>query len=113
MREKVFARDGGVCAICQRDTIHQQHRYHLKTIQERARLRDAGADPDGTVLEAWQRAYLTQRQIPWTRRDKMWFDCDHIVPLLANGVRSLSNLQTTCVKCHKAKTKADRKRKKQ
>ena len=37
------------------------------------------------------------------------WECHHIVPVASGGSHSLDNLQTLCVPCHKAKTRAMRK----
>ena len=80
LREKVFERDRGVCAICRMNCLAEYRRIK--------RLR--GAAKAKVILE-WN---LRGRRSLW--------DADHIVPVVEGGGEcDLSNMRTLCLKCHK------------
>lgn len=83
LRERVFERDRGVCAVCQTDCTALLH--HLKRLRGPARKR---------ALADWN---LRGRKTLW--------DADHIVPVIEGGGEcDLSNMRTLCLKCHRAHT---------
>jgi 5-methylcytosine-specific restriction endonuclease McrA len=96
MRQRVFQRDNGICALCGID-----------------------AAVLGAVLRAeWNRVkYATtakaQRERADFRRRYRWFfgrrscwDADHIVPVAEGGGEcTLENIRTLCVPCHQRVTK--------
>jgi 5-methylcytosine-specific restriction protein A len=85
LRDRVFARDRGVCALCAVDTVRAWN--HLRRQRGAARQR---------ALTAWGLRGLTRRSL---------WDADHILPVaLGGGECDLSNLRTLCVKCHRAVT---------
>ncbi len=91
VREKVFERDKGICAVCRVDC--EAAWRHLKRQRGAARLRI---------------------QIEWglkrAPRKSLW-DADHIVPVVEGGGEcDLANLRTLCLKCHRAATAELRKR---
>lgn len=87
LREQVFARDRGVCALCGLDT--EALRKDKRKLDYKAR-----------------RAFETE----WGGRKSMW-DADHIVPVAEGGGEcDLSNMRTLCLRCHRAETAALRKR---
>ncbi len=87
VREKVLARDKGVCAICLTDCLAEW--IHIK------RLRGTGR---AKALADWG-VKLHSRQSLW--------DADHIVPVVEGGGEcDLSNLRTLCLKCHRTVTAA-------
>ncbi len=87
VREKVFERDRGVCALCGLDTVAEA--AHLKRLRGAARLaryRDWGLTPGA--------------------RRTLW-DADHILPVSEGGGEcDLDNLRTLCLKCHREVTAA-------
>ena len=91
LRDQVFQRDRGVCALCQRNTIHAFSELKRSRGAKRARL-----------LESWG--------LSRTRRKSLW-DADHIVPVDEGGGEcDLNNLRTLCLICHRRETSALRAR---
>jgi hypothetical protein len=91
LRDKVFERDQGVCALCGTDCM--AHWHHIKRQRGAARTR---------LLAAWG--------VKPKSRQSLW-DADHIVPVVEGGGEcDLSNLRTLCLKCHRTATAALRKR---
>lgn len=87
LREQVFSRDRGVCALCRLDT---------DTLRKEKRKLD----------------YASRRQFEkeWGTRRNLW-DADHIVPVIEGGGEcDLSNIRTLCLKCHRAATAQLRRR---
>jgi 5-methylcytosine-specific restriction enzyme A len=83
LRERVFERDRGICAICRVDCLSEARR--LKRLRGAARLR-AEAD--------WKN----------NGRKSLW-DADHIVPVAEGGGEcDLANMRTLCLKCHRVHT---------
>jgi 5-methylcytosine-specific restriction enzyme A len=91
LREQVFARDGGVCAVC---GIHTEAlRKEFRKLDYRSRRQ---------FLKEWK------LQEGWRR--SLW-DADHIVPVAEGGGEcDLSNMRTLCLKCHRAATRELRRR---
>jgi 5-methylcytosine-specific restriction protein A len=84
LRERVFARDKGICAICGVDC--QAALLHLKKARGVARLK---------VQAAWGVS---------GKRKSLW-DADHITPVVEGGGEcDLSNMRTLCLRCHRAQT---------
>ena len=85
LREKVFERDRGVCALCGVDT-ERAWRW-IRRLRGRARLK---------ALAAWG---LRPRA-----RSSLW-DADHIVPVIEGGGEcDLANIRTLCLRCHREAT---------
>jgi 5-methylcytosine-specific restriction protein A len=85
LRERVFARDKGLCAACKLDTEAEWRR-----IKRLPAARRAG------VLRDWGLKNL--------RRSSLW-DADHIAPVAEGGGEcDLSNLRTLCLRCHRKAT---------
>jgi 5-methylcytosine-specific restriction endonuclease McrA len=81
LREQVFARDRGVCAVCGIDTVVLRN--------------------DKRKLD-----YAARRRFEkeWGTRKHLW-DADHIVPVVEGGGEcDLSNMRTLCLKCHREAT---------
>ena len=77
LREQVFRRDRGVCALCGLDA---------ETLRKDKRKLDYAA----------RRVFERE----WGRRRTLW-DADHILPVAEGGGEcDLSNLRTLCLKCH-------------
>jgi ketosteroid isomerase-like protein/5-methylcytosine-specific restriction endonuclease McrA len=89
LRDQVFLRDKGVCAMCGVDT---------EALRKNKRKLD----------------YAARRQFEkeWGSRRNLW-DADHIVPVVEGGGEcDLANMRTLCVKCHRQATAALRERRK-
>jgi 5-methylcytosine-specific restriction enzyme A len=83
LRDRVFERDRGICALCGADCVAALR--HIKKLRGAARAR-ASAE--------WN---LRGRKSLW--------DADHILPVAQGGGEcDLSNLRTLCLKCHRART---------
>ena len=86
VRERVFARDGGVCAECAADTV----RIFAALKRARGKERAAG-------LRFYGMKTMASRRSLW--------DADHIVPVAEGGGQcDLDNLRTLCVACHREAT---------
>lgn len=91
LREKVLARDKGVCSACGMDTT--------------ALVRDMKK-----LDYAARRLFLREWGLKEGSRKSLW-DADHIVPVAEGGGQcDLSNMRTLCLKCHRAATAALRQR---
>ena len=89
LRQQVFARDRGVCALC-------------------------GVDTEALRKDKRKLDYAARRQFEkeWGGRKNLW-DADHIVPVVEGGGEcDLSNMRTLCLKCHREVTAALLRRKK-
>ena len=81
LRDAVFARDHGVCAICGIDTV----------VLRRDKLK-----LDYAARKKFERE--------WSTRKHLW-DADHIIPVCKGGGEcDLSNMRTLCLKCHRVVT---------
>jgi 5-methylcytosine-specific restriction endonuclease McrA len=86
LRDQVFARDGGRCAVCNIDTIAAWNA--LKRARGAARV--AG-------LRLYGLKSITARRTLW--------DADHIRPVAEGGGQcDLDNLRTLCLLCHREVT---------
>src|SRR3984957_16598369 len=91
LREKVLARDHGVCAKCGVDTISLR--------------RDMGK-----LEYPARRQFLKLWKLREGYRKSLW-DADHIVPVAEGGGQcDLSNMRTLCLLCHGEATAALRQR---
>jgi 5-methylcytosine-specific restriction enzyme A len=91
LRDRVLARDRGVCAVCR-----------VNTLSAWIRIRKARGDRRILALREWG---LTRQS-----RSSLW-DADHIVPVVEGGGEcDLSNIRTLCLKCHRDVTAELRKR---
>jgi 5-methylcytosine-specific restriction endonuclease McrA len=91
LREKVFARDKGVCAQCGVNT--QTLRADMRKLDYAAR-----------------RQFLKKWRIREGSGKSLW-DADHIVPVAEGGGQcDLSNMRTLCLLCHREATAALRAR---
>ncbi len=95
VRQQVYQRDKGVCAICGVDT-----REVAKAIEElhRTVLESYGYTRYGSVWATWYAG------LGIDRRGSLW-DADHIVPVVEGGGGcGLENYRTLCVWCHRRET---------
>ena len=91
VREQVFKRDRGVCALCGEDTMARSR--SLRRLPWRARRRRC-----------------QELGIPYNRLRSPW-DADHIVPVVEGGGQcSLENFRTLCIPCHQRVTSELRQR---
>jgi len=91
LREQVFARDRGVCALCGLDT--EALRKRLRKLDYRAR-----------------RQFLKEWHLKEGWRRSLW-DADHLVPVAEGGGEcALDNMRTLCLKCHRRATAELRRR---
>ncbi len=93
LREQVFARDKGVCAICRVDA--RAAYADLRRSRGTHRLK---------LLKRWGLKRIS--------RKTLW-DADHIVPVVEGGGEcDLDNLRTLCLVCHRQQTLDLRRRRK-
>ena len=91
LREKVFERDKGICAVCGVDTI---------ALRKDMRKLDFAA----------RRKFLKEWKVKEGSRKSMW-DADHTVPVAEGGGQcDLANMRTLCLRCHREATLALRQR---
>ncbi len=92
LREQVFVRDRGVCALCALDTLAAYKALR----RSRGRLR-------GEMLTMWGLASINARRSLW--------DADHVLPVAEGGGQcDLDNLRTLCLLCHREVTEDLRRR---
>jgi 5-methylcytosine-specific restriction endonuclease McrA len=87
LRECVFERDKGVCALCGIDTHKQRRRTMRLPFAERMR-----------ELRALQQQGVIHKG------RKSWWEADHILPVVEGGDSSLENMRTLCIPCHRGVT---------
>lgn len=101
IRRNVLARDRGVCALCGIECLQV---YRLLYVLYWGDTR-YGLEPDrpacGTVARSWG--------VSWGWPRDMW-EADHITPRVLGGCNRMENLRTLCLPCHKAETRALRRR---
>lgn len=86
LRDQVYARDRGICALCATDTVAA----YKELKRSRGRLR-------AEALAMWGLASVQARRSLW--------DADHIVPVAEGGGQcDLDNLRTLCLPCHREVT---------
>ncbi len=86
LRDQVFARDRGVCAVCEADTV---------------RIFAALKRAQGPAREAGLRVY----GLKTIRSRRSLWDADHMVPVAEGGGQcDLDNLRTLCLPCHQEVT---------
>jgi len=93
LRECVFERDRGICAICKTD-MHKLRRRIMR-LPFATRMRELKSLQSlGTIHKA----------------RKTWWEADHILPIVEGGDSNLENLRTLCIPCHRTATAALRAR---
>ena len=95
LRECVFERDAGVCALCNVDT-HKLRRRVMR-LPFAQRMRELRALQERGVIH---------------RKRKSWWEADHIRPVVEGGDSNLENVRTLCIPCHREVTRALRLRRK-
>jgi 5-methylcytosine-specific restriction endonuclease McrA len=85
LREQVFRRDKGYCALC-----------HADTVRVYSWLRRLRGPVKAKALAEWGLKGMTRRSL---------WDADHVLPVVEGGGEcDLSNLRTLCLKCHRKVT---------
>jgi len=90
LRECVYKRDHGICAICSIDT-----KKHAKEL-----LVCSSKDKKDELLKLYS---ISPKRKIWKRKfgGGLW-DADHILPVKDGGGQcGLDNIRTLCIKCHK------------
>ena len=86
LRDQVFARDRGICVLCETDTVVA----YAELKRSRGRAREE-------ALEVWGMKSVAARRSLW--------DADHIRPVAEGGGQcDLDNLRTLCLPCHREVT---------
>ena len=96
MRQRVFRRDKGVCALCGVDTVQlgRDLRAEWQTIKR-------GNTPE---LLAAKNAF--EAQYPWFLGRQTYWDADHILPVVEGGGEcTIDNIRTLCIPCHRQATR--------
>lgn len=88
LRECVFERDAGVCALCRMDT--HRLRKRIMRLPFAQRMREIRSMQDQGVIH---------------KRRKSWWEADHILAVVEGGDSSLENMRTLCIPCHRADTR--------
>ncbi len=92
LRDQVFARDRGTCALCSTDTVGAY-----------ADLKRSRGPVRTELLAMWGFSSITARRSLW--------DADHILPVAEGGGGcDLDNLRTLCLPCHREGTAELRRR---
>lgn len=88
LRECVFDRDQGVCALCGIDT--HRLRKRIMRLPFATRMRELrGLQEQGAIHKG----------------RKTWWEADHIVAVCEGGDSNLENMRTLCIPCHKGVTR--------
>ena len=96
MRQRVYQRDRGVCALCGIDSALLGKALHA----EWRRLKLATTDRQRQARAEFRREYR------WFFSRRSYWDADHIVPVVEGGGETgLENMRTLCVPCHQRVTK--------
>lgn len=91
LRDRVLARDRGICAVCR-----------VNTLSAWIRIKKARGERRILALQQWG---LTRMS-----RSSLW-DADHILPVVEGGGEcDLFNIRTLCLNCHRQSTADLRKR---
>lgn len=88
LRECVFERDRGVCALCGVNT--HRTRQKVMRLPFAQRMRELRALIESGTIH---------------RRRKSWWEADHILPVVEGGDSSLDNMRTLCIPCHRGETR--------
>ena len=97
---QVFARDRGICAACGIDAhAIARAKYELRRIEK--------AWATTLSLRRLVHAVLHRGWGPWRTGNYVYWEADHIVPVIeGGGCCGLDNYRTLCLRCHKADTAA-------
>ncbi|HEX9986583.1 MAG TPA: HNH endonuclease [Thermoanaerobaculia bacterium] len=95
LRDCVFERDKGICAICRVDTVRLR----------RATLRLPFGRRMIELKALAARGFVTKGR-------KTWWEADHIQAVVEGGDSNLENVRTLCIACHRGVTRELRARRK-
>ena len=95
LRDCVFERDAGVCAICRVDT--HKLRRRIMRLPFADRMRELRAMQAGGIIHKGR---------------KTWWEADHILAVVEGGDSNLENIRTLCIPCHREATRSLRVRRK-
>jgi 5-methylcytosine-specific restriction endonuclease McrA len=88
LRECVFDRDQGVCALCGVDT--HRLRKRIMRLPFATRMRELrGLQEQGAIHKG----------------RRTWWEADHILAVVEGGDSNLENMRTLCIPCHKGVTR--------
>ncbi len=104
-------RRAGVCRVCGRRTdggaYCSEHSAEIERL-ERQPWRAEYASPEYARNRAARFKLAGGRcEDCGASLGKSW-ECDHVVPLRDGGTNLVDNLRARCLRCHRAKTRADR-----
>lgn len=103
VRDCLFRRDRGVCAICGTDTVVLEQRWARKVNKAK------GTDKFTATAQQFKEKLGA---ILGVRRHGGYWDADHMTPVSQGGGEcGLDNYRTLCLLCHKKVTAELRKRK--
>jgi len=95
VRRAVFERDKGVCVKCGVDAEYIRQAFGRLWARAEDRWNDVCRVSRAAHKSGWPK-----------NTDRSWWEADHIVEFSEGGQTVLSNMQTLCYRCHKAKTRA-------
>lgn len=104
LREQVFQRDHGVCAICAVDCnkVERVFRALMKKAKLKPRQWPSAVLRDPTRYGALD---FFRQEFPWFRPSLSAWAADHILPVIEGGGEcGLENIRTLCLACHNAET---------
>lgn len=113
IRQAVFARDKGICALCGCDTVavfrswKEAYKQAWRLVSWFITKRLHEARNDQSYIEAERDRMMTRWSPPgaWSLHRSTGWDVDHIVPVVKGGGQcDLSNLRILCHPCHKRVT---------
>jgi 5-methylcytosine-specific restriction enzyme A len=110
LREQVFTRDRGVCALCSVDCDRVDRVF--RGLMRKARLRlsqyPARVERDPQRYGALD---MFRLQFPWFRAGVSAWAADHVLPVVEGGGEcGVDNLRTLCLACHGIVTRELRER---
>lgn len=88
LRECIFGRDQGVCALCGTDT--HRLRKRIMRLPFASRMRELRALQERGAIHKGR---------------KTWWEADHIIAVVEGGDSNLENMRTLCIPCHKGVTR--------
>lgn len=111
LRQKVYERDRGVCAVCKMDTRLQK----IKIENEQTNAMSRCKVFDHAPLFNWRsdteyNEFLKQERITPYEAEKSLWHADHIKEVAdGGGLSGFNGFATLCIRCHKSKSKTSMK----
>lgn len=110
LREQVFLRDKGVCAVCQVD-CDKIEKVFRKLVKKAGLRRWKWPDTILQNPERYGALDFFRLEFPWFRPHLSAWAADHILPVVEGGGEcGLENFRTLCLGCHDVATKELRER---